>query len=241
MTDDVSPQGAAPSPLSRTVNLFLPAAGGTEALLAEEVQRLTGQAAQAGRGGVWTPGDGMQAMQLNLESRIAQRVLWPLVDGPYRDEHDLYDLARRVPWPDWITPAQTLRVDVNAQGSPLRSVNFAALRIKDAVCDVMREATGERPSVDTRHPDLPLVRESVSGFDVKPWHGLMAPAGTPPAIVNKLSEEVQAFLRTPAAQTKLQDKGIVRVGNSAEQFQAFMASEFELYKKVIQDAGIKAD
>ena len=38
-------------------------------------------------------------MQLNLESRLAQRVLWPLVDGPYRDEHDLYELARGVPWP----------------------------------------------------------------------------------------------------------------------------------------------
>jgi putative N6-adenine-specific DNA methylase len=139
------------------VDLFLPAAGGSEALLAEEVQRLTERPAQAGRGGVWAQGDGLQALRLNLESRIAQRVLWPLVDGPYRDEHDLYDLARRVPWPDWITPAQTLRVDVNAQGSPLRSVNFAALRIKDAVCDGMREATGERPSVDTRHPDLPLV------------------------------------------------------------------------------------
>jgi tripartite-type tricarboxylate transporter receptor subunit TctC len=69
----------------------------------------------------------------------------------------------------------------------------------------------------------------------------MAPAGTPQAIVNKLSEEVQAFLRTPAAQTKLQDRGIVRVGNSAAEFQAFMASEYELYKKVIQDAGIKPD
>jgi tripartite-type tricarboxylate transporter receptor subunit TctC len=90
-------------------------------------------------------------------------------------------------------------------------------------------------------PELPLVREFVTGFDVKPWHGLMAPAGTPPAIVNKLSEEIQAFLRTPAAQTKLQDKGIVRVGNSAAEFQAFMASEFELYKKVIQEAGIKAE
>ena len=90
-------------------------------------------------------------------------------------------------------------------------------------------------------PELPLVREFVSGFDVKPWHGLMAPAGTPPAIVNKLSEEIQAFLRTPAAQTKLQEKGIVRVGNSAAEFQAFMASEFELYKKVIQEAGIKAE
>jgi len=56
-------------------------------------------------------------------------------------------------------------------------------------------------------PELPLVRDLVSGFDVKPWHGLMAPAGTPPAIVNKLSEEVQAFLRTPAAQAKLQAAG----------------------------------
>ena len=89
-------------------------------------------------------------------------------------------------------------------------------------------------------PELPLLRDVVPGFDVKPWHGLMAPAGTPPAIVNKISEEVQAFLRTPAAQSKLQDKGIVRVGNSASEFQAFMASEFELYKKIIQDAGIKA-
>jgi putative N6-adenine-specific DNA methylase len=157
MTHPRSPQGETQALLNRTVDLFLPAAGGSEALLAEEVQRLTGRPAQAGRGGVWVQGDGLQALRLNLESRIAQRVLWPLVDGPYRDEHDLYDLARRVPWPDWITPAQTLRVDVNAQGSPLRSVNFAALRIKDAVCDVMREATGERPSVDTRHPDLPLV------------------------------------------------------------------------------------
>jgi tripartite-type tricarboxylate transporter receptor subunit TctC len=90
-------------------------------------------------------------------------------------------------------------------------------------------------------PELPLIRDSVSGFDVKPWHGLMAPAGTPPAIVNKISAEVQAFLKTPEAQTKLQDKGVVKVGNSAAEFQTFMASEYELYKKVIQDAGIKPD
>jgi putative N6-adenine-specific DNA methylase len=87
---------------------------------------------------------------------LAQRVLWPLVEGYYRDEHDLYDLAGRVAWQQWITPQQTLRVDVVAMRSPLTSLNFTALRIKDAVCDQMREATGERPSVDTRHPDLPL-------------------------------------------------------------------------------------
>jgi tripartite-type tricarboxylate transporter receptor subunit TctC len=90
-------------------------------------------------------------------------------------------------------------------------------------------------------PELPLVSSVVKGFDVKPWHGLMAPAGTPPAIVNKLSEELQAFLRTPAAQAKLQEKGVVRVGSGAADFQTFMASEFELYKKIIQEAGIKAD
>jgi putative N6-adenine-specific DNA methylase len=81
-------------------------------------------------------------------------VLWPLVDAPYASENDLYALARRVRWSDWITPDETLRVDVTAQRSPLQSLNFAALRIKDAVCDVMRESSGARPSVDTRRPDL---------------------------------------------------------------------------------------
>ncbi len=137
-------------------SLFLPCAGGVEALLADEVQRITGTTAEATRGGVWVEGGARTAMQLNLESRLATRVLWPLIDGYYRDEHDLYELARRVPWGEWISPAQTLRVDVSAQRSPLQSLNFAALRIKDAVCDTLREQTGERPSVDTRRPDLPI-------------------------------------------------------------------------------------
>jgi putative N6-adenine-specific DNA methylase len=137
--------------------LFLPCAGGVEALLADEVQQISGQAGQAVRGGVWVEGDETTAMRLNLESRLAQRVLWPLIDGPYRDEHDLYDLARRVPWNDWITPEQTLKVDVQAQQSPLKSLNFTTLRVKDAVCDTLRESHGARPSVDTHSPHLPLV------------------------------------------------------------------------------------
>jgi putative N6-adenine-specific DNA methylase len=143
--------------LPREVELFLPAAGGAEALLAEEVQRLTGAPAQAGRGGVWVRGDARTAMLLNLESRLAQRVLWPLAEGPCRDGQEVYALARQVDWPAWILPSQTLRVDVQAHASPLRSLNFATLRIKDAVCDALREACGERPSVDTHRPDLPLV------------------------------------------------------------------------------------
>jgi putative N6-adenine-specific DNA methylase len=142
--------------------LFLPCAAGVEPYLADECTRLLadhagGARVEPGRGGVYVDGDAETAMRLNLGSRLAQRVLWQLVDGPYASEHDLYALARRIRWADWVTPQQTLRVDASAWRSPLKSVNFAALRIKDAVCDVMREATGERPSVDTRHPDLSLV------------------------------------------------------------------------------------
>jgi putative N6-adenine-specific DNA methylase len=147
----------APLPLDTRVELFLPAAGGAEALLADEITRITGLPATSGRGGAWVLADAPTAMQLNLHSRLAQRVLWPLASGPYQDEHQLYALARQVHWPAWIHPEQTLRVDVNAYRSPLRSLNFAALRVKDAVCDALREATGERPSVDTQRPDLPLM------------------------------------------------------------------------------------
>jgi putative N6-adenine-specific DNA methylase len=96
-------------------------------------------------------------MRLNLESRLAQRVLWRVAQSRYRSEDDLYELARRVTWSDWISARQTLRVDTSARSSPLKSLNFAALRIKDAVCDTMRDALGERPNVDTRHPDLGLI------------------------------------------------------------------------------------
>jgi putative N6-adenine-specific DNA methylase len=141
-----------------TLPLFLPCAAGVEALLTEEVQRILPKLrVMQARGGVALEGDPLEVMALNLESRLAQRVLMEVAHGSYRDENDVYELARTVEWPQWITPAHTLRVDTTAHRSPLRSLNFAALRVKDAVCDVLRDATGERPSVDTRHPDLQLV------------------------------------------------------------------------------------
>ncbi len=138
--------------------LFLPCAAGVEALLADEVARLLPDATRrVVRGGVGLDGGVSEVMRLNLESRLAQRVLIEVAEGAYRHESDLYALALGVDWTLWITPRQTLRVDTTAQRSPLRSLNFAALRIKDGVCDQLREAAGERPSVDTRHPDLQLV------------------------------------------------------------------------------------
>ncbi len=107
-----------------------------------------------GRAGVFVRGDILDAMRLNLWSRLAQRVLWPLAHDAYQDEHDLYEIARQVPWLDWISPQQTLKVDTTAHRAPLQSLNFATLRIKDAMCDAVREATGERPSVDTHNPNM---------------------------------------------------------------------------------------
>lgn len=141
--------------------LFLPCAAGVEEWLAREVEAiLPGVPVRAVRGGVGLEGGPAEVMRLNLECRLAQRVLVEVAEGPYageRGEDDLYALARSVDWTQWLTPQHTLRVDTTATRSPLRSLNFVALRVKDAVCDVLRDATGERPSVDTRHPDCPLL------------------------------------------------------------------------------------
>ena len=141
-----------------TAPFFLPCAAGVEALLTAEVQRLLpDRQVHTLRGGVALDGEPADVMVLNLELRLAQRVLVEVAEGEYRDEQSLYELAGSVDWTQWITPQHTLRVDTTATRCPLRSLNFAALRIKDAVCDQLREATGERPSVDIREPDLALV------------------------------------------------------------------------------------
>ncbi len=141
-----------------TTAIFLPCAAGVEALLEAEVARIApGARVRARRGGVSVGGSVDVAMAHNLHSRLAQRVLVEVAEGVYRDERDLYALAQTVDWQTWITPRHTLRVDTTAQRSPLKSLNFAALTIKDAVCDQLRDATGTRPDVDTRRPDLPLL------------------------------------------------------------------------------------
>ena len=92
-------------------------------------------------------------MRLNLHSRLAQRVLVQLSHTPYRAEHDLYEAAGAVAWEDWFTPRESFKIELTAQQSPLKSLNFAALRIKDAVADRFRERGGVRPDVDTQRPD----------------------------------------------------------------------------------------
>ena len=139
------------------LQLFLPCAAGVEGFLADEVHRLTGLAGDdllTGRGGVTLRASWREAMRLNLHSRLAQRVLVQLSHTPYRGEDDLYAAATDVAWEIWFTTRESFKVEVTAQHSPLKSLNFAGLKIKDAVADRFRNKGGVRPDVDTQSPDV---------------------------------------------------------------------------------------
>lgn len=139
------------------LQLFLPCAAGVEGFLADEVHGITGLTGQdllVGRGGVLLRASWRQAMQLNLHSRLAQRVLVQLAHRPYRSENDLYNMASEVAWEIWFTTRQTFKVEVTAQHSPLQSLNFAGLKVKDAVADRFRHKSGVRPDVNTQWPDV---------------------------------------------------------------------------------------
>ncbi|WP_395688837.1 class I SAM-dependent RNA methyltransferase [Caenimonas koreensis] len=138
-----------------SLQLFLPCAAGVEGFLADEVHRLTGLAGDdllTARGGVEVRASWRDAMRLNLHSRLAQRVLVQLSNTPYRSEQDLYEGASQVAWEVWFTTRETFKVEVTAQHSPLKSLNFAGLKVKDAIVDRFRNKTGERPSVETQWP-----------------------------------------------------------------------------------------
>jgi putative N6-adenine-specific DNA methylase len=151
------------------LQLFLPCAAGVEDFLATEVQAITGvpdEALRKGRGGVGVRASWHDALKLNLHSRLSQRVLVQLAHRPYRDEQDIYDAASGVAWELWFTAKQSFKIELTAQHSPLQSLNFATLRIKDAVADRFRAKGGVRPDVDTQWPDARihahLTREQVT-------------------------------------------------------------------------------
>ena len=135
----------------------MPCAAGVEGLLADEIHQLTGLTGNdllTGRGGVMANASWRDALRLNLHSRLTQRVLIQLSQTFYRNEKDLYDAAFAVAWEIWFTTKQTFKIEITAQHSPLTSLNFAALKIKDAVADRFRDKRGERPDVNTQWPDV---------------------------------------------------------------------------------------
>lgn len=133
---------------------FAPCPRGLESVLATELGGLGAERVTSTDGGVAFGGPIDLAYRANLESRLASRILWQVGRGAYRGEQDIYQLALDLDWPQWFRADRTLRVDVAATRSPLPSLEFATLRIKDAVCDRHRAGSGVRPSVSKDQPDV---------------------------------------------------------------------------------------
>jgi len=133
---------------------FATAPRGLEALLLQELSSLGAKELKQTPGGVAFSGGWELCYRVNLWSRLASRVLWKVRDFQYRNEDDLYQAAKAIDWPRHFAVDRTLRVNVTAQQSPLKSLEFATLRIKDAVCDRFRDAAGKRPDVERTVPDV---------------------------------------------------------------------------------------
>lgn len=121
-------------------------------MLADELAGMGARDIEPTHGGVGFSGDWQMCYRANLESRLATRVMWRLAQGRYQSEEDIYRLAYGVTWAKWFTVDDTIRIYVTAKQSPLKSLEFVTLKIKDAVCDHFRTVTGKRPSVDTANP-----------------------------------------------------------------------------------------
>jgi putative N6-adenine-specific DNA methylase len=133
---------------------FVSCPRGLESALAAELAAQGGSYVTATEGGVSCAAPLEFAYRANLESRLASRVLWQVAHGAYRSADDLYTLVKGVDWNRHFKPTRTLRVDVAATRSPLSSLEFATLKVKDAVCDRLRADTGVRPSIDKDRPDV---------------------------------------------------------------------------------------
>ncbi len=141
---------------------FCPCPRGMEAALAEELGEIAQQSTTMRvhnqvPGGVHCSGSMVDAYRVNLHSRIASRVLMRMGQRSYNNENDIYDLVLEQPWEDWFSVNHTIRVDVTAVKSPLKSLEFTTLKIKDAICDRFRDQFNKRPSVNTREPDMRIV------------------------------------------------------------------------------------
>jgi len=91
-------------------------------------------------------------------------------------------------------------------------------------------------------PDLPTIAEAgLPGFDVTSWYAIVAPAGTPPAIVNRLQAAIAAALARPDVRDKIAGLGAEPVGNTPAEFAAMQRTESARWKKLAREAAIRAD
>jgi len=91
-------------------------------------------------------------------------------------------------------------------------------------------------------PEMPTLDESgLKGYEIVGWNGLFVPAGTPPAVVNKLHAAAVKALALPDVRERLATMGADGIGNTPQQFTAFIKSEIAKWAKVVKDAGIRIE
>jgi tripartite-type tricarboxylate transporter receptor subunit TctC len=91
-------------------------------------------------------------------------------------------------------------------------------------------------------PDLPTIAQAgVPGYEASTWYGVLAPARTPPSVIARLHENIVKILAVPETRERLADQGFEPVGNSPEEFGAYIRSEIAKWSKVISDAGIRPE
>lgn len=137
-----------------TYSLFVTCPRGLEAPLSQELEQIKCQDIRAVDGGVACKGGMEQVYRINLHSRTASRVLLRLTKSGYRNEQDIYKVAKNIRWTDWFDLEQTFKVKVEGKRAQVKSLDFVGLKIKDAVCDVFRDACGARPNVGKIRPDI---------------------------------------------------------------------------------------
>ncbi len=127
-----------------------------EELFAGELKALGITKYRLEKGGCWFGGTEEDMMRVNLNTRYASRILLKLVEKPYRTEDEIYRIAHDVKWENHFSPEQSIKISLTARNCPLRSLDFATLRVKDAVCDRFRENDGIRPDVERHRPDIQI-------------------------------------------------------------------------------------
>ncbi len=138
-----------------TIERFFATCGrGVESVLADELRALGAVDVEPGRGGVAFAGDLELLYRACLWLRTAIRVLRPVLEADVQSPDELYEIVRANDWSRYLTPDHTLAVDSNVRDSAITHSKFAALRVKDAICDQFVETCGRRPSVDV---DTPMV------------------------------------------------------------------------------------
>jgi tripartite-type tricarboxylate transporter receptor subunit TctC len=90
-------------------------------------------------------------------------------------------------------------------------------------------------------PDAPAIAETLPGFDCSTWYGLLAPAGTPAAIVTKINADMNKVLAQPEVIQRFLDQGVEVASGTPQELQQVMAAELKRWSTVIKDAGITVD